>query len=287
MLDLRSAFERGQAARPVRPGAAQQGPRMTDITAARGVSGGQPVEPGTTFTSDINPIFVWFRHSGLAPGAVLSSVWYYLEPAAPQRIGEGSVTVQPPTDWAQFALELAPGKQWPAGAYRVELLVEGRMLGEARFTVIAGRPTAGTHYRHPRAGFEMLVPPGWQLNDQVGTADVQLRTPQGDGLIEITSGPTSDRLDPVSYAAGWESVSVGPGLRLLAKRAGHPVEVGGLPAYEGTYAGQGVVVRVVFVAAPARFYVLTAVFAADAFDARTGEFDALLRSLSVRASAIR
>ena len=118
----------------------------------------------------------------------------------------------------------------------------------------------------------------WTLNDRVSPADVQIKPDQGDGLIEITSGPMSVRLDPVSYAAGWESRAVGPAQLLRTKRAGRAFNLDGEIAYEGGYEGEGVLAKVVFVGVSDRFYVLTGVFARDDFPRGEETFDRLVQS---------
>lgn len=137
---------------------------------------------------------------------------------------------------------------------------------------------AGAVYVHPSAGYQIAPPPGWSVNDKVPTADVQMRAADGNGLVEITSGPVSTRLDPVSYAAGWESVAVGPGQRLRAKRAGRETTLGGEMAYEGVYEGDGVLVKVLFVGVPERFWVITGVFPAGEFARVEPVFDAMTRT---------
>jgi hypothetical protein len=261
-------------------------PRLYDITVAAGIQDGRPAGVARAFRPGTNPIFVWFRHEGLAPGAQITSVWYYLEPAEPLRIADTSVTIQSPADWGQFNLQLGPGKQWPLGQYRVTVLVEGKPLAEARFEITlatgpAGRAEARVHVSQ-RGSFRVAVPTGWTLRDDLPHADAQMKTEPGDGLIEITSGPTSIRLDPISYAAGWESVSLGSG-RLRTKRGGRQTTVAGEPAYEGLYEGEGVLARVAFVGSPNRFFVLTGVFPAKEFERLEPAFDDVLKTFALSA----
>ena len=136
---------------------------LSEITAARQVAWGAPVGASDSFTPDVNPIFVWFRHRGLAAGAKIEAVWTYLETAQPREIGRGEVSVTAPSDWGQFSYELEAGKAWPAGRYRVALSIDGRPAGEARFRVLpagAAAAPAPDVYRDP-AGYELTVPPGW------------------------------------------------------------------------------------------------------------------------------
>ncbi len=296
---LTEAFRRGFSSQtagvaPPAPGAAAQpaaqppparGPRLFDVTAARGVAQGRPVGPGGTFTSDTNPIYVWFRHEGLPAGTRVTCVWYYLETTPVMRIADADLTLDPPTDWGQFNMELPAGRPWPVGNYRVELLLAGRPAAEARFEIVANAAAAAPPapaeprlYRHPRAGFQILPPPGWTLDDHVSPADLQMKSAGGEGLMEITSGPTSTKLDAVSYAAGWESNAVGPDKLLHAKRAGRLLDVAGERAYEAVYEGDGVLAKVVFVGFADRFFVMTGVFRTEDFASGEPVFDRVVES---------
>lgn len=262
----------------------EQAPRVFDVTMARGVTSGQPVGAGDVFAPGTNPIYVWFRHEGIPAGTTITSRWYYLGASPPVAITEGTITAQPPQNWGQFNYELGQGKLWPSGPYRIDLLVGGALAAEARFTVASAAPVASPReeqpYIHPSAGFQLMAPAGWTLNDRLPHADLQMKPVQGEGLIEIVSAPTSIKLDPLSYAAGWESNAVGADKLLHIKRAGHPLQVdaGRAPAYTGVYEGDGVLAKVLFVGLPDRFYVLTAVFKTDDFAQGESLFDRLVQS---------
>lgn len=290
---LKEAFERGyRSAVPGTPAStlpsappsssAQQEAQLADLTMAHGVEQGRPIGSTDSFTPDDNPIYVWFRPQAVPAGATVVSDWFYDEPTPALRITEGRTVVDQAATFGQFNVDLAPGKKWPAGRYHVELRIGDRLVAQTRFRVAdAAAPraaAAGTPYVHPSAGYQIAPPPGWSVNDRVPTADVQMKAPEGTGLVEITSGPVSVRLDPISYAAGWESASVGPGRRLLSKRAGHETTLAGEMAYEGVYEGDGVLVKVLFVGVPKRFWVMTGVFPTDEFARGEPLFDAMTRT---------
>lgn len=151
----------------------------------------------------------------------------------------------------------------------------------------APSPAADRPYSHPRANFDVMVPAGWTLSEQAPPADLQMKTPAGDALMEITSGPTSVALDPVSYAAGWESHALGPDKLLRRKREGHPFRINDdrSRAYEGVYEGEAVLVKVVFVSLGDRFVVLTGVFAPDDFAKGEAIFDRMVLTLRTRVSS--
>jgi hypothetical protein len=256
------------------------------VTVARNVAWGKPVGPSEVFTPEINPIYVWFQYEGLPVGRTITSVWYYLDTVTPTQIEKAAVTIPATGNSANFSLELAPGKLWPAGAYRVDLLVDGKSMAEARFSIARVTPATPAAeprpYTHPRAGFQLLVPQGWTANDQAPTADLQMKPEQGNGLMEITSGPISVKLDPVAYAAGWESNAVGPAKLLRTKRGGRTLSVDGEAAYEGVYEGEGVLAKVLFVGIANRFFVMTGVF--ESGDYARGEvvFDRMVQSFRAR-----
>lgn len=267
--------------------ASQSAGRIVEIATAREIAWGAPVDPTEVFDPGVNPIYVWFRHEGFAAGASVSSVWFYEGKTPPRRIAEASVALKPPSDWGQFNLELAAGKRWPAGNYRVELRIGDTIKTEVRFKVAdaaVSEPAPAkppSSYTHPRFGFTVMVPEGWSVDDTAPDSTV-IKRADGNGLIEIRTGPTNAPIDPVSYAAGWESVSVGPGRRLVAKRGARRVTVDGESAYEAMYDGEGVAVRVVFLGKPDRFFVFTAVAPRDDSASVFELFDRLLASFAAR-----
>ena len=109
--------------------------RISNIVTARDVQSGNAIGITDTFTPDLNPIHVWFRLSGFAPGTMLTSRWSYFGARDPMVIGTGEFTTPPAADYGTFSYELAAGKRWPAGEYRVEILLGSTVLGSAAFTV--------------------------------------------------------------------------------------------------------------------------------------------------------
>ena len=111
--------------------------RLFDVTTAHGVVDERPFRPTQQFAPEDNPIYVWFRGEGCMTGTASTSVWFYLETDPPLRFGEATVVVDRPDDWGQFNFELAPGRLWPVGEYRIELRVDDERLAETRFRVSA------------------------------------------------------------------------------------------------------------------------------------------------------
>jgi len=129
-----------------------------------------------------------------------------------------------------------------------------------------------------RGSYQLVPPAGWTLYDPVSPDDVLMRPDEGDGLIEITSDPMRAGLDPVAYAATWESKHVGPNQLLLMKRAGRNVDLEGEVAYEGEYQGEGVLAKARFVRMSDRFYVFLGIFLRDDFGHGEATFNRLVQS---------
>lgn len=110
--------------------------RLSNIVTARDVRQGAAVGITDQFTPDVNPIHVWFRVSGFAPGTTLLSRWSYLGGPQPLVIGTAETTVTAGNDYGTFSYELAPGKRWPAGDYKAEILVGDSPVGMAMFSVV-------------------------------------------------------------------------------------------------------------------------------------------------------
>lgn len=192
--------QRGPGAAPPAPapppGATLAG-SIFDIQTARDVAFGQPVGVADTFPTDNNPIFVWFRHKGIAAGSHIVAVWYYLETAQPLEIGRGDIAVQPPSDWGQFSYSLADGKKWPQGRYRVDLLVEGRLAGNASFRVAPSpqaAPSAPMTYSDSVAGYSLTMPAQWVKDDSAAPGILRLLNPDRTVGLELQSIQSDGRI---------------------------------------------------------------------------------------------
>lgn len=115
---------------------ARSAQRLFNVTTAHGVFDGAPVEPADVFTPEETPIYVWFQCEGCTIGTVISSSWFYLEQDPPLRFAHGSVTVGTLEDFGEFHCELAPGKRWSIGAYRIELRIGDVLAAQAPFRVV-------------------------------------------------------------------------------------------------------------------------------------------------------
>jgi hypothetical protein len=114
-------------------------PRLFDATTAHGVSDGVPLEPADVFTPDETPIYVSSRCDGCAIGTIITSSWWYQEREPPLRFAHAAVTVQMFEDFGEFHYDLAPGKRWSIGGYRIELRIDDVLAAEVPFRVAVNR----------------------------------------------------------------------------------------------------------------------------------------------------
>ncbi|MBI3402517.1 MAG: hypothetical protein HY048_13945 [Acidobacteria bacterium] len=111
--------------------------RVSNIVTARDVRDGVAIGITDRFTPDVNPIHVWFRVAGFAPGTTLLSRWTYLGGQQPLVIGTAVLTINATNDYGTFNYELEAGKRWPAGEYRVEILSGSIVVGTTMFEVVS------------------------------------------------------------------------------------------------------------------------------------------------------
>ena len=119
----------GVAARPSAP------PRLFDLTTAHGIVDERPFLPTRVFARADRVVYLWYAAEGCAIGSTIRSTWWYLDTDPPSRLAEAAVTVDRDGDWGQFNYALAPGRQWALGRYRIELSIDGTLMGEAEFVV--------------------------------------------------------------------------------------------------------------------------------------------------------
>jgi hypothetical protein len=115
-------------------------PKIAEAKPARGVKDGKPVDPGAVFAPDANPIYVWFRVESGKVEATLRAVWRYLGEGGDRVIGEGDLKLPPDATWGDFQYQLAAGKRWPVGDYRVEILMGDQQIASVPFRVEAAAP---------------------------------------------------------------------------------------------------------------------------------------------------
>ena len=117
----------------------------------------------TGFSNANGKIFLDFKAWPLVPGDKIRAVWFIED--AGQRYGKNSEACEstldtrlPMTDGVSYIVE--PKEGWPAGAYRVELSVNGTPMTSTQFA-IKERPTAAVPGAAVAAGRRFWQPLTW------------------------------------------------------------------------------------------------------------------------------
>jgi hypothetical protein len=98
-------------------------------------------DTGKTPTSSYAPgddFFVFADLSGLQVGSVVQAKWYAVEAEGAEpnmQLSTSDYSYESGIGFVYFQLSTSDGGDWPAGSYRVELLLNGVKVGEQGFTV--------------------------------------------------------------------------------------------------------------------------------------------------------
>lgn len=122
--------------------AAQTPLAFTQLFTAGAARGGKLAEPSREFTPDERTIHLRFAYEGGIAGEELRSRWVWIGPGGPQEIAQSTLRLKKTADRGQFSFSPAEGARWREGAYRVEIVGRGAVLGQADFVVQAARAAA-------------------------------------------------------------------------------------------------------------------------------------------------
>jgi hypothetical protein len=126
---------RSRAPEPA-PSPAASGPvTVTDIDVGRSVASDQTISERTDVFRPGDTFYVAARTDGSAPSATLAAKWSYGE----QPVAEFSQTIAPngPTVTTfQLPKPSGPDASWPAGEYKVAILLNGTPVGSKAFRVL-------------------------------------------------------------------------------------------------------------------------------------------------------
>ncbi len=96
---------------------------------------------GTTTTASYSPgaaFYVFADLKGLSKGSVVEAKWYAVNAQGIEQnkiINTSDYSYEPGIGYVYFQLTTSDGSDWPTGAYRVELYLDGAKVGEQGFTV--------------------------------------------------------------------------------------------------------------------------------------------------------
>jgi len=198
---------------PAKP-VAEAAPKIVEAKAALGVKeGGVPVGVTEVFAPDAGRLYVWFRIAGHDRPVKLLSEWRYLGTGRDELLADIEMTGQPGKDAGHFALELLPGRLWPLGAYRVDILLDGKVAASVAFRVAAAapKPTARPQVKV----FDMLVARG--IKDGKPVAPAAAFAPDASPLYVWFR--VSGNTEPVKLRGEWRYLGGGQD-RIIARGEG-------------------------------------------------------------------
>lgn len=158
--------------------------RLKSIELCTDVAGSDftPVNVTEEFAADAAVIHGVARVEGAQANSVLKGVWVSIDAISVPNYeidsAEVRLLINGPAS-GHFSLS-RPTSGWPAGHYRLDVYIDGRLLGSKGFTIsppaegqtergpaVAPAVKAGRTHTHP-AGFSFWYPPTWNIDEQDG-----------------------------------------------------------------------------------------------------------------------
>ena len=115
--------------------AAVQAPGVKDLLAATGFSGGKAVGAGSSFQQGVKTLYIVYTTTGQSSGVAVQAVWSKLDSTGvATKISAMNSTLPASGVSGEFHLSVS-GASWPAGSYKVDLLINGAIAGTVNFKV--------------------------------------------------------------------------------------------------------------------------------------------------------
>lgn len=112
--------------------AAQTGVSVTDIDVGRSVTAGKTIAERTDSFRPADTFYVSVKTDGSSPSATLTARWTYQDG---QVVDESGQNIAPTGSATVTEFHLSKPDGWPAGGYKVEVLLNGVSAGTREFKV--------------------------------------------------------------------------------------------------------------------------------------------------------
>ena len=109
-------------------------PSVKSVVMATGFTDGIPSGVATSFPPDTKRVYACYSSAGAVGNVQLQADWYYGKDGSLAKITSSSNAMAKSGSVGEFHLEVASGKL-PVGSYKVELLVQGKVIGGTSFKV--------------------------------------------------------------------------------------------------------------------------------------------------------
>ena len=105
--------------------------KVTDVDVGRAMDADKRISDKTDTFKPTDTIYVSIATEGTSPGAVLAAHWTYKDGV----LVKHDETTIAPTGKAQTEFHIAKPGGWPAGDYKVEVMLDGASAGSKSFKV--------------------------------------------------------------------------------------------------------------------------------------------------------
>jgi hypothetical protein len=112
--------------------AVQTGVKVTQIDVGRSVTAGKTIAEKTDSFRSADTFYVSVKTDGAGPSATLTARWTYQDG---QVVNESTQNIAPTGGAAATEFHVAKPDGWPAGGYKVEVLLNGASAGTREFKV--------------------------------------------------------------------------------------------------------------------------------------------------------
>lgn len=106
--------------------------RVTEIETGKGWNADRTLRDGTDDFGVRDTIYVRVKTDGSSPGATLAAKWTYQDG---QTVEESSQTIAPTGGETVHEFHIQKATAWPAGNYKVEILLDGVSAGSKDFAI--------------------------------------------------------------------------------------------------------------------------------------------------------
>ena len=110
----------------------QTGVRVTDIDVGRGLTADKAIAEKTDSFRPADTFYVSIKTDGSGPSATLTARWTYEDG---QVVDESTQNIAPAGSATATEFHVSKPDAWPAGGYRVEVLLNGTSAGTRDFKV--------------------------------------------------------------------------------------------------------------------------------------------------------
>jgi len=118
-------------------------PSVGGVVVATGFANGAASGVATTFPPASKKLYACYTSAGAVGSSKLQAIWYYERNGSMTKIASSVDAMAKSGATGEFHLEV-PSGTWPLGNYKVELALNGKVLGSASFKIEEASAASGS-----------------------------------------------------------------------------------------------------------------------------------------------